>query len=368
MKIRTFEMERWQSVYENSVEVNLSESGVHPATLAEIGMDPEELSKLRLFYSPSNGSERFRALAASLYEGATERNILATIGGAEANFHAVIRLLEPGDDALLILPNYMQVHGMVESFGGRVIPVWTRIENNWIPDPDEIARKITPKTKFISLSNPNNPSAVVLGLDTIKAIAAAADVYGCWILSDEVYRGAERNGERSPSFWGVYPRTIITQSLSKAYGTPGLRLGWMIAPEELIPEFWAQADYVKIAPATFSDAIGCRVLENREKLYLRTRQHLNQNWRHFQTWLDRRAGVMRYVEPQAGAICMVQYKHPIESSVLAERLRVEKSTLIVPGAQFGLGNYIRFGFGAEKDYMLSGLKRVADLLDSLAGD
>ena len=311
MKLSTFEMERWQSVYENSVEYNLSESGVHPATVAELGIEPEELSNIRLFYSQSNGTDRFRSLAAKLYEGANERNILATIGGAEANFQAVLRLLEPGDDALLILPNYMQVYGLVESFGGRVIPVWTRIENNWIPDPDEIARKITPKTKFISLSNPNNPTAAVFGLNIIRAIAAAADKYGCWILSDEVYRGAEREGERSPSFWGVYPKTIVTQSLSKAYGTPGLRLGWMVAPEELVPELWAQADYVKIAPPTLSDFIGCRVLENRENLYTRTRRLLNQNWPNLQAWLEQRREMLQYVEPKAGAICMVKYNHRV---------------------------------------------------------
>src|SRR6478672_5725325 len=128
MKLRTFEMERWQSTYENSVEYNLSESGVHPAMLSDFGVDPQELGKLRLFYSQSNGTDRFRSLAASLYDGATERNILATIGGAEANFHAFLHAFEPGSDALLILPNYMQMHGLVESFGGRAIPVWNRME------------------------------------------------------------------------------------------------------------------------------------------------------------------------------------------------------------------------------------------------
>jgi aspartate/methionine/tyrosine aminotransferase len=368
MKLRAFEMERWQSVYENTVEYNLSESGVHPATVTDIGINPEELSQVRLFYSQSNGTDRFRELAASLYEGATERNVIATIGGIEANFHAVLRLLDPGDDALLILPNYMQVYGLVESFGGRVIPLWTRLENNWIPDSDEIARKITAKTKFISLSNPNNPTGAVLGHDVIRAIATVADKYGCWILSDEVYRGAERTGERTPSFWGVYPKTIVTQSLSKAYGTPGLRLGWLLAPEEIVPELWAQADYLKIAPPTLSDFIGCRVLEQREKLYGRTRGLLNQNWPNLNGWLDERAGAFQYVEPKAGAICMVRYKHPITSAALAERLRVEKSTLIVPGSQFGMDNYIRFGFGSEKEYMDAGLKRVGELLDSVAGD
>src|SRR5580704_14778255 len=139
MRLREFAMERYQSIYENTVEFNLSESGVHPATLADVGVDPAELSTIRLGYPQSNGTERFRSLAASLYDGATERNVTATMGGIEANFHAVLRLIEPGDDALLLLPNYMQVYGLVESFGGRVIPVWNRIENNWLPDPDEIA-------------------------------------------------------------------------------------------------------------------------------------------------------------------------------------------------------------------------------------
>lgn len=361
-------MERWQSTYENSVEYNLSESGVHPATMADIGVDPAELAQMRLFYSPSNGSERLRSLAASLQQGATERNILATIGGAEANFHAVIRLIEPGADALLVLPNYMQVYGLVEYCGGRVVPVWNRLENNWIPDPDEIAKKITAKTRFISLSNPNNPSAAVFGLDIIKAIAAIADKYGCWILSDEVYRGAERNGERTPSFWDVYPKTIVSQSLSKAYGTPGLRLGWLVAPEEDIERMWAQCDYTKIAPPTFSDHVGCRVLENREKLYARTRGLMNQNWPNLKSWLDKRGHAFQYVEPKAGAIVMVKYRHRINSTVLAERLRTEKSTLIVSGDHFGMDGYIRFGFGTEKDYMYAGLQRVGEILDSLPTD
>ena len=368
MNFRVFAMERWQSTYEHAVEYNLSESGVHPATLADIGIDPQELAAIRLGYSASNGTERFRSLAASLQNDASAENVLVTIGGIEANFHAVARLISPGDEALLLLPNYMQIHGLVESLGGRVIPVWNRLENNWIPDPDEIAKKITSKTKFISLSNPNNPSAAVFGSDVIKAIASVADKHGCWILSDEVYRGAERNGQITPSFWEHYPKTIVTQSLSKAYGTPGLRLGWLLGPKDIIQDFWAQSDYTKIAPPSISDFIGCRVLENREKLFARTRKLMNQNWPNLKAWLDRRGEMFTYMEPKAAAICMVRYNHRINSTVLAERLRTEKSTLIVSGDQFGLDGYIRFGFGTEADYMAAGLARVGEALDSVATD
>ena len=196
-----------------------------------------------------------------MHKGATERNVLATIGGAEANLVSILRLLEPGDEAVVVLPNYMQTYGLIQGLGGRVVPVWLRPENAWVPDPDDIAARVGPKTKFITFCNPNNPTGATFGRDTIKAIAAIADRQGCWILSDEVYRGAERVGEETPSFWGEYPKTIVTNSLSKAYGAPGLRLGWVLASEETIQEIWAYADYTKIAPPALSDFVGCSVLD-----------------------------------------------------------------------------------------------------------
>jgi aspartate/methionine/tyrosine aminotransferase len=366
MNIRTFLMERWQSTYENTVEYNLSESGVHPLTVEDIGVSPDDLLKQRLFYPPSNGSPRFRGLAASLYKGATDRNVLVTIGGAEANLLCALRLIEPGDEAVLILPNYMQVYGLVEAQSAKVVPVWLKPENKWIPDPDEIAKAVTPKTKLISFSNPNNPTGAAWGRDIIKAIAAAADRHGSWILADEVYQGAERIGDRTPSIWSEYNRVLITQSLSKAYGAPGLRTGWIMGPEDMIEKLWAYADYVKIAPPALSDLLACKVLENRERLLNRTRTLLNRNWPNLSKWLDKNPGVFEYVPPSAGAICMVRYHHKINSTVLAERLRTEKSVLIVSGDQFMMDGYIRLGFGSDEAYVQAGLTRIAELLDSVS--
>jgi aspartate/methionine/tyrosine aminotransferase len=365
MNFPRFHLERWQSTFENSVEYNLSESGVHPLTIGELGIEPDDFAKCRLGYGVSNGTERFRSLVASLYKGATERNVLATIGGAEANLISILRLLEPGDEVLVILPNYMQTHGLVQGLGGHVVPVWLRPEKEWLPDPDEIAAKVSSKTKFITLCNPNNPTGAAFGMDRVKAITDIAARRNCWILSDEVYRGAERLGEETPSFWGEYPKTIVTNSLSKAYGTPGLRLGWVLAQEETIHEIWAYADYTKIAPPALSDFVGCRVLEQRGRILERTRRLLNHNWPNLKNWLDSRAGMFEYVPPKAAAICMARYKAHINSTVLAERLRTERSTLIVPGDHFLMDGYIRFGFGNEASYLLAGLERVGAMLDSV---
>jgi hypothetical protein len=362
MNFPRFALERWQSVNENSVEYNLSESGVHPLTLSDLGIAAEDLANCRLGYGVSNGTERFRSLVASLYKAATERNVLAAIGGAEANLISILRLLQPGDEAIVVMPNYMQTYGLIQGLGGRVVPVWLRLENQWVPNPDDIAAKITSNTKFITLCNPNNPTGATFGFDVIHSIVSLADRHGCWILADEVYQGAERMGEQTPSFWGAYPRTIVTNSLSKAYGTPGLRLGWVLAPEETIQEIWAYADYTKIAPAVLSDFVGCRVLEQRDRILARTKGLLNQNWPNLKNWLDGHPGTFEYVPPKAAAICMTRYNAGINSSELAERLRLEKSTLIVPGDHFLMDGYIRFGFGNEAPYLLAGLERVGEML------
>src|SRR5216110_1377749 len=168
MNFPRFALERWQSTYENSVEYNLSESGVHPLTLGELGIDEEDLARCRLGYGVSNGTERFRSLVASLYKGATERNVLATIGAAEANLISILRLLQPGDEVVIVLPNYMQTYGLIQGLGGRVVPVWLRPENEWMPDADDIAARLGSKTKFITLCNPNNPTGAAFGRDRIK--------------------------------------------------------------------------------------------------------------------------------------------------------------------------------------------------------
>src|SRR5438094_1659919 len=191
MNFSRFALERWESTYENSVEYNLSESGVHPLTLGELCIDQEDLARCRLGYGVSNGTERFRSLVASLYKGATERNVLATIGAAEANLISILRLLEPGDEVVIVLPNYMQTYGLIQALGGRVVPIWLRPGNEWLPDPDEIASRVGPKTKFITFCNPNNPTGSVFGRATINALPALADPYGSCLLAAEAHTRAE---------------------------------------------------------------------------------------------------------------------------------------------------------------------------------
>ena len=372
MRYSPFRMERWQSTYENRVEINLSESGVHPMTVAELlalaGIE-EGIEGIRLSYGQSNGSDELRERIAALHPGATEASVLVTVGGAEANFVAHWHLLEADRPAAVMLPNYMQVPGMVENFGAPLLPFHLREEARWQPDLDELEDALKQGASFILVTNPNNPTGAALSAESMDAIVALADRFGAWILSDEVYRGAEVEGEETPSFWGATDRVLVTNSLSKAYGLPGLRLGWVVGPTDLIQDLWGRTDYTTISPSSVSDHLGIVALEpsTREKILQRTREIIRGNFGALKEWIDSQEGLFTYHPPDAGAICYTRYRPTVNSSQLAEKLRVEKNMLVVPGDHFGMDQYLRLGFGNPRAELMDALGRIAETFREVEG-
>jgi len=371
MKIDRFEMERFQSTWETTVAYNLSESGIQPLSLAAL-VDhtwvQEVLAHEPLGYGHTNGSPELRAEIAGLYPAAGAENVLVTTGTAEANFLVAWSLLEAGDEAVVMLPNYMQLPLLARAWSGTAREWWLHwSESGWVADVDELARLVTPRTKAIFVCHPNNPTGAVFSVETLNAICAAADRVGAFVVADEVYRGAERDSHLTPSFWGRYPRVIVTSGLSKAYGLPGLRIGWILAPPELVHTFWAYHDFTTIAPGFLSDRLALMALmpRTRQRLMTRTRQILTENFQVLASWADGLAEELSWHPPQAGAIAFFQYRASINSIALVERLRREQEVLIVPGDHFKMGGYLRIGFGMEPRILREGLARTAAVLQSL---
>jgi aspartate/methionine/tyrosine aminotransferase len=164
MRFTTFAMERWQSTYEHRVRFNLSESGVHPMTVGELleiaGLDG--LDDVLLGYGQSNGSDALRAAIAGLYPNATDDSVLVTVGGAEANFAACWQLMDADASAAVMMPNYMQIPGILESFGNRILPFHLREDAGWQPDLDQLSEALEQGARFILVTNPNNPTGIAL--------------------------------------------------------------------------------------------------------------------------------------------------------------------------------------------------------------
>jgi|SRR5579862_743780 len=361
MQVAPFELERWQSTWENKVAVNISESGVHPMNTRELLDDPalvEELLSLRLGYPQSNGTEEIRSRVASFYPGAKMENVLLTAGCAEANFLVSWAVVEPGDEVVLMVPNYIQVQGLGEAFGAQVKPLRLREKLRWQPDLNELDDLVTHKTRLIAICNPNNPTGAVLSNEARKAICDAAAKVGAYILADEVYRGAELAGEITPSLWGSYDRLFCNGGLSKAFGLPGLRTGWIITSPDRAEKLWTYKDYASMAPTMLTDRLASLALESprRERILARTRGILNRQYPIVRDWGAKHASLLTHIPPLAGAIAWFGYSAPWKSGEMAEELRVDKGLLIVPGDQTGMEGYFRLGYGGEVNALHKGLE------------
>jgi len=411
MRIDLFHMERTQCLYENAVEFNLSESGVLPMQVQELlegARDPGWLHALRLKYPASNGSETLRERIALFYGNAGRDNVQVTNGGSEANYVAFWGLLEKGDRVAVMIPNYLQTWGLARAFAGHADPfrLVERREGGrgskrefgragasggrpagasdgggarWALDVDSLERAVTKKTRVILVTNPNNPTGAVLNEEEMDAIVRAARRVNAWIVADEVYRGAEvcRDGEisrdagvpgpTSPTFWGRYDKVLITAGLSKAFGLPGLRIGWIVGPAKTVARLCSYHDYLTLTPTYLSDRFAEIVMEptRREAILARTRGIIRRNLPRLESWIRTHDDIFSYLPPRAGAIATIGYNLPIGSVALFDRLRLERSVLVTPGAHFGIGRYIRIGYGYDVEYLLNGLARIDETLDEL---
>jgi aspartate/methionine/tyrosine aminotransferase len=369
MKLEQFAMERMQSTYENQVALNLSESGVQPLRLGELVDDAgsrERLFEEALRYTQSNGTSALRLLIAAHYPAATPDHVQVTNGGAEANYISTWNLVDREDEVVMMVPAYRQTWGLARAFGANVRewPLAEGIGPSWRVDIPGLERLVSNRTKLIIICNPNNPTGARFDAPDLDAIAAIADRHGAWILADEIYRGAERDGRETPTMWGRSDRVIVTSGLSKAYALPGLRIGWVVAPPALIAALWSYHDYTTISPGALNDALARRALEpaRRGQILARTRRILNTNYPVIAEWLASHGALFSHAPPDAGAIVYARYHHPINSTDLVTRSREQKSVLVVPGDHFGMDGYLRIGFGDETSYLQNGLNRLHDLL------
>jgi aspartate/methionine/tyrosine aminotransferase len=372
MPIELFDMERMQSTWENVVDYDMSESGVRPLTLREMvdmGFDLDGFMNQPLGYSQSNGTIELRAGIAAHYPGATLEQIEVTNGTSEANYLIALSQLRPGDEVAMEVPNYMQMPGVARSLGATVRTFRLRQDTGWEPDWDEFERAVTPKTRLLYLSNPNNPTGAVLSDEAMTRIVGRCEQTGTWILADEVYLGAEIDRPRTRSFWGISERVIVTSGLSKAYGIPGVRIGWMVGPEALVHECWTQHDYLTIGPNKMSDRIARVAVQagNREACYRRTRDILRHNLPIVRDWVASFDGRLTWREPQAGAIGLMQYSSDVPSLEIADRIRTNQSTLIVPGSHVGLEGHLRIWLGGREDFLREGLRRIGVELAQVLG-
>lgn len=362
MPFHPFELEHFQSQFERTVEINLADSSVQCANMRELVNDAEaqELLNLDLPYPEVNGTRRLRERIAALYPRADASNILVTVGAAQANSMVCSTLLEPGDEVVVVSPGYRQVWGLAQNLGCRVREVELNPENGWVLDLDRLESVCSSSTKMVSIVNPNNPTGTILSAEEMRRIVEICERHGSWLHADEVYRGTEFHQEETPSFWREYDKVICVNSMSKAYGLAGLRIGWIVAAPDMIESLWRRHEYAVIAAAGPSMTLAEIALQDGKRKMLLDRQRRLSSAGHqlLGNWMQEQHGAFSIVEPAATSVAFVRYHFDVPSCELAGHIRERSSVLVAPGALLGAEHHLRMAVGVDANKLTNALARI----------
>jgi aspartate/methionine/tyrosine aminotransferase len=371
MKIETFALERWMTRWETVVEFDLAESGIKPMMVDELltleGRDAalKQLLAISLGYSEARGTEELRTLIAGLYRDLTPDDILITTGAIEANFLLFNVLLNPGDHVVVVDPAYQQLQSVPKAIGCDV-SLWRLLPDNAFRyDLDELEALVNVRTRLIVINTPHNPTGSVLTDAEQQRVYQIAERIGARVMVDEAYRWLSLPG-REPFAGPVRDlgeRGISVGTLSKPYGLPGLRIGWIAATAEIVQACWSQRDYISLSPGKINDYLATLAIRNREAIFARTRAIASQNLVTLEQWIREREEMVSWVAPRGGLLGLLHYDINTPSYELADKLAAEASVMLAPGAAFGYEHFLRIGIGGDSEVFREGLARAAVVLE-----
>jgi aspartate/methionine/tyrosine aminotransferase len=378
MKIERFELERWMTRWELEVDYDICESGILPLSLAELYtlIEPdaadclqESIATMPLGYSEARGTIALRSILADTYRNTTPEDILVTTGAIEANFLVFNALLNPGDHVVAVSPAYQQLHSVPKAIGAEV-DVWSVVteDRGFAYDVDRLEALLRPDTRLIVINSPHNPTGAILESEGLDRVLDLARVRNAWVLSDEAYRWLEHPGGATlvEPARNRYEKAISVGTVSKPFGMPGLRIGWLAANEEIAQRAWGLRDYVSLSPAKISDLVTCVLIEHRDRILPRGATIMRENLDFARAWFAESANLASWSEPKAALLAMMKYEAPVDSVILADRLAQEARVMLAPGSAFGLEGYLRIGIGQRPEIFAEGLRRTGEFLRRLA--
>jgi len=372
MKIETFALERWMTRWETVVRYDLAESGIKPMTVDELltlaGRDSalDQMLHISLGYSEARGTEELRQLLAALYRDVTPDEILVTTGAIEANFLLFNVLLNPGDHVIVVDPAYQQLQSVPKAIGCDVSLWKLRPENDFRYDLDELEALVNVRTRLIVINTPHNPTGSVLTPAEQQRVFEIAERVGARVMGDEAYRWLTLPG-REPFAGPVRDlgtRGISVGTLSKPFGLPGLRIGWITATSEIVQACWSQRDYVSLSPGKLNDYLATIAIRQREAIFARTQEIAAENLATLEQWIHERENLVSWAPPRGGLLGLLHYDIDVPSMELADRLAADASVMLAPGSAFGYEHFLRIGIGGDPATFREGLGHAASVLEA----
>lgn len=366
MRVPSFDLEVFFGKYEFSTPYLLAQSDCESVRIDDLlQMEPDAAAARRDFlntglgYGENNGMPALRRAVAGLFSSMEPENVVLFTGAQEGIFACMNELLEPGDHVVCMFPAYQSLYEVARSLGCHV-DFWRlrQTEDGWQADMDELAALVRPDTKAIVVNSPHNPTGFTLNPEQTSALCALAEKNGAWVFCDEVYRGLGLNdgvgaagqgaaGEESPWIADRYEKGISLGVLSKAYGLPGLRVGWLACKNAALMEGLSRyKNYLSICGATPSEALGLVALRHGPELLAAGRKLISSNLAVADAFFARHAGVFTYNRPMAGPIGFPRMRLHGSVGEFCENLARDAGILLLPATVYGLDEpYFRIGYG-----------------------
>jgi aspartate/methionine/tyrosine aminotransferase len=366
VQIKPFAIERYYERWEFRAELMLSSSDCESQTVAELlELEPdahERLLALRLGYTEVPGSPELRAAVAARYERLDSADVLTLAAAEEGIFTAYHALLAPGDHAVVESPCYGSAIELAHSTGADVSLWRRRYEDGWAHDLEALERLLRPETKLVYVNSPHNPTGTRMPRATFARLIELLAERSIVLFSDEVYQGLEHEpAERLPAACEVYSRAISLNTVSKAYGLPGLRIGWLACREpELLDRIKELKLYTTICSSAPSELLVALALRHGEELVARSRRLVLANLPLIDELLARRRDLFEWVRPTAGPIGFPRVAGDLDVRAWCEEIAERAGVLLLPGSVYGQPRHVRVGFGRAN--LLEAIARLDEYL------
>jgi aspartate/methionine/tyrosine aminotransferase len=376
VKLDPFLLERWMTRHETHVRYDIAESGILPLSVDDLlAFEPtgareatrERLLALPLGYSEARGTEALRTQLAATYARGDADHILVTTGAIEANFLLFNVLLDAGDHVIAPYPAYQQLYSVPQAIGCDVSLWHVGPQTGYRYDLDALERLVTPRTRVIIVNTPHNPTGAMLPPEAARRVYELGREVGATVIGDEAYRWlAVPDGEPfAPPMFDLGEHGVSVGTLSKPFGLPGLRIGWIAGPPDLINRCWGMRDYISLSPGKLNDALAQLAMTHRDRIVERNRRIIETNLATASQWMAERAEFMSWTPPRGGLLALLKYDLPIASLELADRLATEYSVMLAPGSAFGYEHHLRLGIGQRPDIFDAGLRETGKCLEAV---
>lgn len=369
MRLPQAPLEDWLRDYYFTATADISSSGVSAYSLGELretlGIDTTELDSIVFRDSPSCGAPALREAIARRWGNGDPSRVMATNGSSEALFLIMTALLGSGDEVVVVEPAYHSLVSIASGLGCRVVPWRLDFESGFQPDVDQLRSLLSPETRMLVVNFPHNPTGVTVDAVTQQAIIDLAEARGCYLVWDAAFADLTYGAPPLPDASRLYERAITFGTLSKAYGLPGLRAGWCMAPPEVLARCVTLRDYTTLALSPLVELVAIHAVERAEDLLLPMLTQARRNLALLDEWVTRHEEHVEWVRPGGGVTAFPRLRHVSDVEDFCHRLMREHGTLLVPGTCFGRPDHVRLGFGGSTEEFERGMSAVSELLTSM---